>query len=69
MQKIVEKIGYHSDDVGPRFNGSMDITKSDITQQSLVRINCNFGTKRQNRFSHSSQKIVVLRLIFWVPDP
>ena len=46
----------------------MYITKWGITWQSLIRINWNFGTKKQNRFSHSSLKILVLRLIFSVPD-
>ena len=50
---------------GP-FNGYHEIG---ITQQSLVRINWNFGSKRQNRFSHTSLKILVLWLIFSVPDP
>ena len=47
----------------------MDITKRSITQQSFVRINWNFGTKGQNRVSHSSLKILVLKLIVSVPDP
>ena len=40
-----------------------------MTQQSFVRINWNFGTKRQNRVSHSSLKMLVLELIFLVPEP
>ena len=36
--------------------------------QSLIRINRNFETKRQNRFFHGSLKRLVLRLIFSVPD-
>ena len=47
----------------------MDIMKLSITQQSFVRINWNFGTKRQNRVSHGSLKSLVLKLIFLVPDP
>ena len=45
----------------------MDITKWGITQQSVVRINWNFETRRQNRFSHNSLIILVLGLIFLVP--
>ena len=43
MQKIFEKIGCPSNDVGPR-------PLQWIAQQSLVRINWNFKTKREDRF-------------------
>ena len=39
----------------------MDIMKWGITQQSVVRINWNFATRSQNRFSHSSLKVLVIR--------
>ena len=66
MQKIFEKIGCHGDDAVPGpFNGYHEMRhNSSVTCQ-----NWNFGTKRQNRFSHSSLKILVLRLIFSVPNP
>ena len=35
----------------------MDITKSGITQQSLVRINWNFGTKGKTDFSWQSKNV------------
>ena len=49
-----KKICCRSDDVR---SPTIDIMKSAITQQSLVRINLNFGAKRQIRFSHSSLKL------------
>ena len=42
----------------------MDIMKWGITQKSVVRINWNFATRRQNRFSHSSLNVLVLRSYF-----
>ena len=48
---------------GP-FNGHHE-----MRHNSAVAHQSQFGTKRQNRFSHSSLKILVLRLIFLVPDP
>ena len=47
----------------------MDIMKGGITQQSLVKINWNFGATSQNRFFRRSLKRLVLRLKFSVPDP
>ena len=67
MQKIFEKIGCHGDmSIPGPFNGYHKMRhNSAVTRQ----INWNFGTKRQNRFSHGSLEILVLGLIFLVPDP
>ena len=60
---IWKKIGCHA--VPGPFNGYHKMRhNSAVTCQ-----NWNFGTKRQNRFSHSSLKILVLRLIFSIPNP
>ena len=69
MQKIFEKklvVTAMMSVPGP-FNGYHEMRHN--LAKSLVRINWNFGTKRKNRVSHSSLKILVLKLIFSVPNP
>ena len=66
MQKIFEKIGCHSDDVGPSpFNGYHEMKhNSAITRQNHLE----FWNHEVNKVSHSSLKILVLELMFLVPD-
>ena len=47
----------------------MDIIEMKHIQQSLIRTIWNFGIGRQRNVSHRSVKILVLELIFLVPDP
>ena len=50
MQKILEKIGCHSNEISPRPLEWISQNEAGITQQSLVRINWNFGTKGKTDF-------------------
>ena len=63
MRKILEKIGCHSDEISPRpleWISQNEALNSAVPCQNKLE----FWKQRQNRFSHGSLKMLVLRPVF-----